>query len=939
MDLVAPELERSNKFSKSTLSTFDDIWRVWVVEKRRPFDREQCIETAVRARHYSWDNTPCTWADRSVMSGDWAEKDGLLSPEEAAFWFSLVVVPGYLSGGYDDPEVDKAWIEARCDLISGDAKPDDFFDLLDTHVFGQSRYDTPAFAVRLLRDLVPYDQLIRQVAEKVEFSELGSWLQTIGPPPAAHRAATVEVIEELIKDMDGAQLASSWNMTTLLQIIPCQAAIDSMLTHTISSKGKASLESYRLIFALDDKERAKELLKGIKISSYYTPSSDDVVRFFNYFGYENLDLLVKNFLKPFRKKGIGAAMDELFKIKAPEVVEPLAYFHEVKELESKVEDYVVTSETWALDGLLRSCGARNKGKTFGLGMLRKILTEDEELAYTVRAIAKARHKKSVQQLIDAEFFDAAGVVKLDAKLEFLDPAEYNETLAEIASVTWPKKTKRPAWLDEDKIPTMFFEGSELAVGADLIAGLLALMRTAKKDTEQKEAIEKAKAFFAEIKGHSVEALLDAIAQQWSDAEDKKPKFDDAFWVFNLLSAYPCDSVVDILDHYIRRGRDRWQIRSIRPTLKKACTTLYEMNIPEAFYVLKYQSEHLTDDDMRGYVRNKLNGYKTKKKLSDEEFEDFAVPTFGFDKTGTRVFDFGARQIKLVVRGRDDISFLDETNPKKPKVYQKFPPSRKTDDPDKYAVAREQYKHISETFRAVLKEQNMRMERAMLTGRTWSAESWLEFVARHPLLAHLARRIVWRVGDKQDNFIAAVLPDQEGNFIDLDFEEFDIDPDKHLLSVLHPIELDDDDRQGWIDQLVDYEVIQPFEQLDRDVHTREEATAYMADFHGRLDVKKLWTLPEHGWDKGYYATSFRRLHLPLRRPEGKFEVEFDYWIENNSYSWNYHKDVGVQSISWKDKSIYSADGKFDAKKLDKVPDLALSELINMLDHMAAVDTGS
>lgn len=54
----------------------------------------------------------------------------------------------------------------------------------------------------------------------------------------------------------------------------------------------------------------------------------------------------------------------------------------------------------------------------------------------------------------------------------------------------------------------------------------------------------------------------------------------------------------------------------------------------------------------------LRMYRKEHRLTDDdETDDHAVPTFWMVQDGTRVFDFGPRQIKMVVRCRYGICFL------------------------------------------------------------------------------------------------------------------------------------------------------------------------------------------------------------------------------------------------------------------------------------------
>ncbi len=65
-----------------------------------------------------------------------------------------------------------------------------------------------------------------------------------------------------------------------------------------------------------------------------------------------------------------------------------------------------------------------------------------------------------------------------------------------------------------------------------------------------------------------------------------------------------------------------------------------------------------------------------------------------------------------------------------------------DDPDLASTACQRFAELKKDVREVASVQVARLESSMVQGRGWTAAEFGEFVVRHPLMWHLARRLVW-----------------------------------------------------------------------------------------------------------------------------------------------------------------------------------------------------
>src|SRR5205823_4727587 len=124
-------------------------------------------------------------------------------------------------------------------------------------------------------------------------------------------------------------------------------------------------------------------------------------------------------------------------------------------------------------------------------------------------------------------------------------------------------------------------------------------------------------------------------------------------------------------------------------------------------------------------------------------------------------------------------------------------------------------------------------------------------ADHPLRVHLARRLVWRVfeGDKLGKTFRVA---EDRTFVSADDDEVKL-PKSAIIGLVHRMEMDEKTLGAWGDHLGRYEMLQPFDQIGRQLYTidaKEKKSASLERTKG-LNVKtgKVMGLEMRGWRKG------------------------------------------------------------------------------------------
>ncbi|WP_051797179.1 DUF4132 domain-containing protein [Catenuloplanes japonicus] len=177
-------------------------------------------------------------------------------------------------------------------------------------------------------------------------------------------------------------------------------------------------------------------------------------------------------------------------------------------------------------------------------------------------------------------------------------------------------------------------------------------------------------------------------------------------------------------------------------------------------------------------------------LDSERLADRLVPDLGLDADGTMRLD------------RYTVGFDEKLQPF---VRDESGKARKT-------LADARFTALKKAARTLAAEQLRRLENAMITGRRWTGAEFRDLFIVHPLLRHVARRLVWAV------YVDGALTRGFRVAEDLSLADVHDGPttirDDAVIGLPHPLEL----REPWAGVFADYEIGQPFPQLDREIHT-------------------------------------------------------------------------------------------------------------------------
>ncbi|MFJ9417655.1 DUF4132 domain-containing protein [Streptomyces sp. NPDC101227] len=229
-------------------------------------------------------------------------------------------------------------------------------------------------------------------------------------------------------------------------------------------------------------------------------------------------------------------------------------------------------------------------------------------------------------------------------------------------------------------------------------------------------------------------------------------------------------------------------------------------------------------------------------LTAEELADRLVPDLDLGEAGSTTLDYGRRRFTVGFDEHLKPYVADEAG----KRLKTLPKPGVRDDQDLAPTAHKRFATLKKDLRAVADEQIRRLERAMITQRRWSTTEFRDLIVGHPLLWHIARRLVW-VSDDGRSFRLAedrTLADAHDDTLTLD--------DPARVGIAHPLHLTGT-LDTWTEVFADYEILQPFDQLRRPTHTLTDDERTSRELRRFADttvpVGKLLGMERRGWERG------------------------------------------------------------------------------------------
>lgn len=234
-------------------------------------------------------------------------------------------------------------------------------------------------------------------------------------------------------------------------------------------------------------------------------------------------------------------------------------------------------------------------------------------------------------------------------------------------------------------------------------------------------------------------------------------------------------------------------------------------------------------------------------ITSEELADRIVPDLGFDRNLCRVFDYGKRQFNVYLKPSLEMEVFSGD-----KQIKTLPKPGTTDDKEIAEAAFNEFKEVKKQLKNVVAAQRSRLEYVLMCDRKWTSENWEKLFVGNAVMHCFAVGLIWGIyenGSLKDTFRYM----DDGSFTTADGDEFTL-PNDAQIGLVHPLELTEEQIAVWKEQLSDYELTQPFDQLGRMVFRPEDKELQCNSLTRFEDttvnsVAMINKMTKNGWYKG------------------------------------------------------------------------------------------
>ena len=346
------------------------------------------------------------------------------------------------------------------------------------------------------------------------------------------------------------------------------------------------------------------------------------------------------------------------------------------------------------------------------------------------------------------------------------------------------------------------------------------------------------------------------------------------WVLYAASIHGGSDIIKRLYHQIQE----WPQNARGAIAAEAVQALALNPQPQALLIVDGIARKFKFKQVKTAAGQALEFAAGQLGLTREQLEDKIVPSLGFDEHMERRFDYGSRSFTVTITPALEVEIFDESG----KKLKNMPAPGAKDDAEKAAAAYGEFKEMKKQMKTTVSSQKQRLEMALSTERLWTVPAWQELFVRNPIMHQFAIGLIWGVYEDH-KLVQSFRYMEDGSFNTENEEEFILpgtQPEsapggqpgsapggqsesgpqgqsgtvQGQIGLVHPLELSEESLETWKQQLEDYEITQPIEQLERAVYhlaQEEQEGKSLERFGGMLinDLSLGGKLTTLGWYRG------------------------------------------------------------------------------------------
>ena len=494
------------------------------------------------------------------------------------------------------------------------------------------------------------------------------------------------------------------------------------------------------------------------------------------------------------------------------------------------------------------------------------------------------------------------------------------------------RNKKILWLYETPNQTVHFTNEKEADEKYMQAILLSYANMQKPGINQNAAV-----LAKPLKPKELESYAVQIFSKWmeSGAEAKQK------WVLYFAAIHGGHTMIEMILQCIKEWAE-----NLRGAMAGEAVKALALNgSAEALMHVDNMAHKFKHKQVKKAALQALDNAAEELGITSEELGDRIVPNLGFDENMERSFDYGSRIFKVYLTPTLELEVFDEDGKKR----KTMPAPSKKDEEEKAKQSNAEFKQMKKQLKNVISIQKLRLENALLADRRWKAEAWQNLFVKNPVMHSFAIGLIWAAYE-EDKLVQTFRYMEDGSFNTADEEEYTL-TENCTIGLVHPIDLNEEELSAWKEQLCDYEITQPIEQLERKVyHMREDeaGTLDLKRFQGRKvnAFTLLGRMAKLGWlkgsiqDAGCFDTFYREDVLErIKREDGSTQLvgnaaELHF---SGMYVGGDDENVEIENIRFytpgtirRGSYVYDEADDKKAIKLEKINTRYFSEIVNQVE---------
>ncbi|WP_002745229.1 DUF4132 domain-containing protein [Leptospira mayottensis] len=831
-------IEKTLGLSKEDLSFRSDITPV------RPKEEPKAFELKTRIEGLSTLKKGINW--RTV---DWTNQNIplFMSKQEAHFWFLALTCMEGLSGDYEEKE-NKRTIQKLQDFLSsqtidGNLTLEKGMEFLERkeEAWEEKKITPPSYIVFPFYHLFGLEKTIHFLVTynhpngmKQQDLTNGSYYEGFVRLLPILDESERKLCKELIKPH-----LKSKELEEDEIIAPYLIALDlgmkeELLPIVESWKSRKPATNYfysnyrkNIIFALENPEIVKRNMRKI---GHLFNSVEEIKQWLGITGYSDLEwvtLSVKEVFNNYNNEEYKEMLKLFLGVRAPEAAKPMLQLYAVPKLAAESKNWFTEHPYFAIEGLVPA-----------------VLDEDKKNSELAIDILQSLFARGYGEVIVRESSKSSPEIQEKIKNEILENSTFAaEPFDDSTTPSWLSdaikavpKGKAISWVVAEELPPILIQKRKLS--AQQVTVVLSELK--------EKGLEESSTLLKSLKEHGEPTSLDnfvwKLFELWiSLGASSKDK-----WAFTALGKLGGDRIALKLTPLIKV----WPGESQHQRAVLGLEILKAIGSDTALMQLNGIAQKVKFKGLKEMANTFMESIAKKKGLRKSELEDRVIPDCGLDEYGKREFDFGSRKFQFVFGPDLKPMIKDEDG----KIKDDLPKPNSKDDGDLATACVEEWKLMKKQIREVSKIQGQRMEQAMVTARRWKVEEWEMLLAKHPLMTHIAKTILWWVHfpDRNDSIEVFRLT-EERDYADIHDKSLNLQGGSYV-GIVHPLLLSVEEKKSWGQLFSDYEIIPPFSQLGRPVYVLSEEDKNKNEIPGfnkqKLKAEQLvFGLEKMGWSRG------------------------------------------------------------------------------------------